>query len=411
MTLGVEQVMEVMQDDTGESDSISAQEWASMAISRSRMYGFLAAVYNRRPDDQFVQGLSSPELVDLLATLGRIEDVPEDTRDGAHLIEQYIQAATNKSVEELRTELAVDRTRLLRGIQPGYGPPPPYESVYVGIEPQPQMQTSVAVTRAYAEAQVILPEEVRDQPDFIGFELDFMRHLCLKESEAWRGDDPDQALKYLEKELGFLNEHITRWIPRFCDVMGKKARLDFYRGIARLTKGFVLDDAQKAAEYLENVTALAWTDSDIDKLVDAFSNENIAPTIPGLDFTRDNVERLLATSNCRQCGWCCKSHSFILVGSEDDLKQIAKHSKFSYKYLKERTVRHKNQEGEESRYLPQPCMFYEDGKCQIYDIRPFACRVYPISGKRLSNGKVDASVNVHCDYGKDIYKGLKIIQK
>ncbi len=251
MTLGVEQVMDVMQDDTGESDSISTQEWASLATSRSRMYGFLAAVYNRRPDDQFAQGLSSPELVDLLTSLGRIEDVPEDTREGVHLIEQYIQAATNKSVEELRTELAVDRTRLLRGIQPGYGPPPPYESVYVGMEQLPQMQASMSVQQAYAAAGIGLPEEVRDQPDFIGFELDFMRHLTDKESEAWAQENRAEALHVLESEQAFLQEHILRWIPRFCEVMFQQASLDFYRGIARMTKGFVLDDAQKAAELLE----------------------------------------------------------------------------------------------------------------------------------------------------------------
>ncbi len=83
------------------------------------------------------------------------------------MIEQYIQAATHKPVEELRNELAVDRTRLLRGIKPGYGPPPPYESVYAGTEQQPQMQASMSVQQAYAEAGVGLPKEVRDQPDFI----------------------------------------------------------------------------------------------------------------------------------------------------------------------------------------------------------------------------------------------------
>jgi TorA maturation chaperone TorD len=154
-------------------------------------------------------------------------------------------------VDELRTGLAVERTRLLRGVKPGYGPPPPYESVYVGSDQGPLMQASVAVRQAYAEAGVGLPEEVKDQPDFIGLELDFMRHLTEKEAQAWAAADPEEALKVLEKERAFLEEHITRWIPRFCDVMHQEARLDFYRGIARMTKGFVLDEAQKVAELVE----------------------------------------------------------------------------------------------------------------------------------------------------------------
>ena len=237
-------------DYTG-TEPVSTEEWATLAASRSRVYGFLGAVYNRLPDDQFAKSLPSPEVAGFLLSLAGIEDLPKDMREGARMIERFIQASEGKPVDELRTELAVERTRLLRGVKPGYSPPPPYESIYLDLDQQPLMQTSVAVMRAYAEAKAVLPEEVHDQPDFIGFELDFMRHLCLKESEAWKRDDRDQALEYLEKEVGFLNEHITRWMPRFCDVMVKEARLDFYRGIAQMTKGFVLDEAQKVAEYLE----------------------------------------------------------------------------------------------------------------------------------------------------------------
>jgi TorA maturation chaperone TorD len=103
----------------------------------------------------------------------------------------------------------------------------------------------------YAEAGVGLPEEMKDQPDFIGFELDFMRHLTEKEAQAWADDDREEALGILERQRAFLKEHITRWIPRFCDVMAQEARLDFYRGIACMTKGFVLDEAKKVAELIE----------------------------------------------------------------------------------------------------------------------------------------------------------------
>jgi putative dimethyl sulfoxide reductase chaperone len=103
----------------------------------------------------------------------------------------------------------------------------------------------------YAEAGVGLPEEVRDQPDFIGFELDFMRHLSEKESQAWAEPNQAKAKEVLEKELQFLKEHILRWIPHFCDLMLKDAQLDFYRGIARLTKGFVQGEVNTTAEIAE----------------------------------------------------------------------------------------------------------------------------------------------------------------
>jgi len=144
----------------------------------------------------------------------------------------------------------------LRGVKPGYGPPPAYESVYAGSAEKPVMQAAVSVRQAYAEAGVGLPEEVRDQPDFIGFELDFMRHLTAQEAEAWTKDNREETLGLLKAERAFLDGHLARWVPRFCDVMEKEARLGFYQGIARMTKGFVLDEAENVAEYL-NDSALA----------------------------------------------------------------------------------------------------------------------------------------------------------
>jgi TorA maturation chaperone TorD len=78
-----------------------------------------------------------------------------------------------------------------------------------------------------------------------------MRHLTEKEAQAWADSNREEGLRILEKERAFLEEHLARWAPRFCEVMDQEARLDFYRGIARMTRGFVLDEAQKVAELLE----------------------------------------------------------------------------------------------------------------------------------------------------------------
>jgi TorA maturation chaperone TorD len=243
--------MEINRDESSGPESVTTAEWSALAESRSRTYAFLAAVYNRLPDQAFAESLSGPDLPGLLASTVESEDLPEDMRAGVELIEAFIEAARGKPVEELQTELGVERTRLLRGVQPGYGPPPPYESVYSGSQEALRLEARASVRQVYAEAGLGLLEEVRDQPDFIGLELDFMRHLTAKEAQAWAEGSREQALEILEKERAFLQEHIVRWVPRSCDVMHKEARLSFYGGIAKLTKGFVQDEAEKVAVYLE----------------------------------------------------------------------------------------------------------------------------------------------------------------
>lgn len=242
--------MEAVIDD-GTGDALTNEDLAQLARSRSQVYGFLAAAYNRLPDDGLALSLLGPELARFVASARESEDMDEDMREGWRLINAFIQASRGRPVEELKTDLAVERTRLFRGIKPGYGPPPPYEGVYASTSHEAFGHAMLAVKNFYAEAGVVLPEETHDQPDFIGFELDFMRILTEKEAHAWVGGNVTGAIGTAEKEQAFLGQHIGTWVPRFCDVMFKEAQLDFYRGIARLTKGYVEADAKTAGELVD----------------------------------------------------------------------------------------------------------------------------------------------------------------
>lgn len=230
-------------------NSITDEEWAAMASSRSELYGFLGAVYCRLPDDKLAESLASEELSSFLSSVSQAKDLPVDMSQGLGLIENFIRESQEKDKEQLKTALGVERTMLLRGIKPGYGPPPPYESIYSSAnEKQPNMAVTVSVKKEYADAGVVLPDDVKDQPDFVGLELDFMRYLTEKEAQAWKQQNRKGAFAFMEKEQTFLIDHILKWIPRFCDIMQEKASLGFYQGIAKLTKGFVVNEASKLTQ-------------------------------------------------------------------------------------------------------------------------------------------------------------------
>lgn len=171
-----------------------------------------------------------------------------------------------------------------------------------------------------------------------------------------------------------------------------------------------LDLQKYGLSHLAEKKIHTWPDSEIDKLVCAFAAENIAPAIYGLPFTPRNVQRLLSLSYCRHCGKCClpnpidPDHPGVMV-YEQDLRLIAKNSKYSYKSLKKKAPINKDPSLPQRRYLPLPCMFYDEKKleCQIYNIRPLICRTFPIADLPE---QVGISIDVRCDYGKDIYKAI-----
>jgi len=230
-------------------DSDLRAEMAQLAASRSASYAFLANIFNNMPDDSLVQGIRELDIEEWLASFSE-EGFSGIMREGVLLIQNYVFSIKDIPSETVLLELAKDRTRLVRGIMKGYGPPPPYEFVYVGYNEAETIKNYTQARRSYADAGVVMNEEVKNSPDYIGIELDFMRHLTQVEAQAWDESRIDEACEMLQKQQAFLKEHLMTWVPRYCEEMLKEARLDFYRGIALITRGFVLDENEKVPEYL-----------------------------------------------------------------------------------------------------------------------------------------------------------------
>ena len=169
-----------------------------------------------------------------------------------------------------------------------------------------------------------------------------------------------------------------------------------------------LDLEKYNLSHLTNLDSSAWSSSDIETLMHAFASEDIAPAILGIPFEPQTVMALLKVSYCRRCGKCCipspitPDHPGVMVFKED-LINISRHSKYSYKFLKKKALLNTNPDFPQKRYLPLPCIFFNKQKieCQIYDSRPLICHTFPISD--VTN-QVGISIDLRCDYGRDIYR-------
>ncbi len=233
------------------------KEFQKLARSRSEVYGFLSALYLDLPSKGWVSQLLAEDALTPLATLSLLSGVSPEVQEGLKLIQDFLRDSRSKPLEELETVLAVERTRLLRGIRPADSPPPPYESVYRGEEGQLAGLSAVEISRLYASAGVGIPSHYHDLPDYIGLELDFMRFLCRKEAESWGKGGRDEALKHLAMEQSFLAEHLMQWVPRFCSTAYPLASLDFYRGVLKLTQGVIASDLKAVGELIASITGNA----------------------------------------------------------------------------------------------------------------------------------------------------------
>ena len=116
---------------------------------------------------------------------------------------------------------------------------PPYGSVYLEGARQVMGGSTIDAKNRYQAAGLNMSSSVKEAPDHIAIELEFMYYLIFKEIESLEQADLESAMNYLEKQKDFLKTHLGRWVSKFAAKVEENARADFYKHLARGTKIFV----------------------------------------------------------------------------------------------------------------------------------------------------------------------------
>jgi TorA maturation chaperone TorD len=123
---------------------------------------------------------------------------------------------------------------------------PPYGSVY--FEDNRIMGNSTIDVRNCYESEG-LDIVIKDAPDHIAVELEFMYYLIARQIEAVRESNLHVVQACRRKQFDFLQAHLGRWLPEFVEKVQKNARTEFYRRLAGLTEAFVQNDMKTLAEH------------------------------------------------------------------------------------------------------------------------------------------------------------------
>ena len=117
---------------------------------------------------------------------------------------------------------------------------PPYGSIYLEDMGRVMGNSTVDVRNKYAEEG--LNVNLKEAPDHVAIELEFMYFLVFKEIEATRNHDLEKAVLYQRKQRTFLETHLGIWISDFADNVSSNAETAFYKKVACLTKSFIMED-------------------------------------------------------------------------------------------------------------------------------------------------------------------------
>ncbi len=224
------------------SVELDPEQWEEFSCSRSRVYRFLAEIFLTPIPPHGSE--YSRRIFAATAALAHIEESGL-LGDGVELMNQFAASPPGETLEAVQLALAVDRTRLCRGVQSGYGPPPPYESVYRSdLMPTAALREVVS---AFREGGFAVSGDLLERPDYVGVELSYMAELCASESSV---QSEEGLERLLELEQRFLEEHLLSWISRYTKEMRQQAQTDFFQGFARLLEGFLVSERRFLADAL-----------------------------------------------------------------------------------------------------------------------------------------------------------------
>lgn len=140
------------------------------------------------------------------------------------------------SLEALSQEqLSVDHAALFIG--PFELIAAPYGSVYSEGQRQLMGDTTINTLRFYENAGLAL--DVKEPPDHIAIELEFMSYLCRKEVEASGAGDYKDAEKFRDMQIQFFNTSLG-WTQQFCDSIKQGSENSFYHSLADCLSRFMV---------------------------------------------------------------------------------------------------------------------------------------------------------------------------
>jgi TorA maturation chaperone TorD len=216
------------------------QNHIDLARGRSRIYRLLAEIFSHPPARALIEKMMKDFLPLFYQSVG--EDYSGLKADLRNLMK--ITDCDKVFEEEFCALFQVPTKRYVT----------PYESVYK--EGKIAGSALLSVKKFYVTEGVAI-DKLKDLPDYIGLEFDFMHFIIEREVLAWEITDKTPVIHLLEVEKKFLENHILTWFPRLSKNIKKQAQISFFPEIAKVTSKFLLQDLDEIKLLMEEVPTTA----------------------------------------------------------------------------------------------------------------------------------------------------------
>jgi TorA maturation chaperone TorD len=218
-------------------------EFATFMRGRVAFYKLFSTVFKEPPDTEGLAFIiSGTEYFKALAEGSEITDL----KNGSDLFydtSKVVSEQILKNVDKVLTELniAYSELFLLGSYSVRYT-----ESSFLSKAGLWKQKEWEEVKEIYLRNNFAIPTTFNEPEDHIAIELLFMSALSNLTAQSIEKQDYEICLQSINAQTTFLQQHILKWIPNFCDKVVKKSvnvnTYLIYRALAMLLKGYLAYD-------------------------------------------------------------------------------------------------------------------------------------------------------------------------
>lgn len=122
----------------------------------------------------------------------------------------------------------------------------PYGSVYIEKKRTVMGDSTINVAQSYQDAGLSL--DIKEPPDHIAIELEFLHYLCEKEAVAINDNQIEDARLFRERQIGFYFTSLKPWAETFCEAIRRGTENEFYINLADCLDHFLSSFEQLCQE-------------------------------------------------------------------------------------------------------------------------------------------------------------------
>ena len=207
----------------------TSTELAQAMRDRVTIYTLLSRLLGKEVDEELLAALKAEPIL--------VTDEP-GLQAGLEKVEQYL-ASDEASVLDLARDYA--KTFCGAGAtnkDSAY----PFESFYTSRERLLMQEARDEVLAWYHRYGLGKAENWHDCEDHVALEMEFVVFLTNAWLEAEAAGDAEKCAELLAAQRDFVRDHLVNWLPLFSHDVKKRARTEFYKGVASLASAYVKQD-------------------------------------------------------------------------------------------------------------------------------------------------------------------------